>query len=111
MGFLDKIFGNRTIKEHAVMTNVNLAVIYYSSTGTNHQLANWAVEGGSEAGAEVRLLKIPELAPQAAIEANPVWRGHVEATKHIPTVSLEDLEWRMPLFLAFQLALAICLAK
>jgi hypothetical protein len=35
------------------MSKVKLAVIYYSSTGTNHQLAKWAEEGGTQAGAEV----------------------------------------------------------
>ncbi|WP_307603672.1 NAD(P)H:quinone oxidoreductase [Paenibacillus sp. V4I9] len=75
------------------MANVKLAVIYYSSTGTNLQLANWAADGGREAGAEVRVLKIPELAPQSAIDSNPVWKAHVEATKHIPTVTLDDLDW------------------
>lgn len=75
------------------MANVKLAVLYYSSTGTNHQLANWAADGGREAGAEVRVLKIPELAPQSAIDSNPVWKAHVEATKHIPTVTLDDLDW------------------
>ncbi|MDQ0875631.1 NAD(P)H dehydrogenase (quinone) [Paenibacillus sp. V4I3] len=93
MGFLDKIFGNTTKTERIDMANVKLAVIYYSSTGTNLQLANWAADGGREAGAEVRVLKIPELAPQSAIDSNPVWKAHVEATKHIPTVTLDDLDW------------------
>ena len=34
------------------MSNVKLAVIYYSATGTNHQLASWAKEAGEAAGAE-----------------------------------------------------------
>lgn len=93
MGFLDKIFGNTTKTERIDMANVKLAVLYYSSTGTNYQLANWAADGGREAGAEVRVLKIPELAPQSAIDSNPVWKAHVEATKHIPTVTLDDLDW------------------
>jgi NAD(P)H dehydrogenase (quinone) len=75
------------------MSNVNLAVIYYSSTGTNFQLAKWAAEGGKQAGAEVKVLKVPELAPQAAIDSNPAWKAHVEATKDVPEVSLGDLEW------------------
>ncbi|MDR6552893.1 NAD(P)H:quinone oxidoreductase [Paenibacillus qinlingensis] len=93
MGFLDKIFGDGTKKERTQMENVKLAIIYYSSTGTNHQMANWAADGAKEAGADVRVLKIPELAPQSAIDANPVWKAHSEATKEIPTVSLGDLEW------------------
>ncbi|GMB08040.1 NAD(P)H:quinone oxidoreductase type IV [Thermolongibacillus altinsuensis] len=42
---------------------------------------------------EVKVLKVPELAPQEAIESNPVWKAHVEATKDVPTVTLNDLEW------------------
>jgi NAD(P)H dehydrogenase (quinone) len=75
------------------MSNVNLAIIYYSSTGTNYKLAQWAAEGAKEAGAEVKILKVPELAPQSAIESNPAWKAHVEATKDVPTVTLDDLVW------------------
>ena len=74
------------------MTNV--AIIYYSSTGTNYKMAQWAAEGAKEAGAsDVRVLKLPETAPEGAIDSNPAWRAHVDATKEIPTVTLEDLEW------------------
>ncbi|NLM12935.1 MAG: NAD(P)H:quinone oxidoreductase [Epulopiscium sp.] len=75
------------------MSNVKLAVIYYSMGGTNYQLAQWAAEGAKEAGAEVKIFKVPELAPQSVIESNPTWKAHLEATKHIPEVKLEDLEW------------------
>jgi NAD(P)H dehydrogenase (quinone) len=75
------------------MTTIRLAIIYYSSTGTNYQLARWAEEAAKEAGAEVKVLKVPELAPQEAIESNPAWKAHVEATKDVPTVTLNDLEW------------------
>lgn len=93
MGFLDKLFGNYSKKGNETMSKGNLAVIYYSSTGTNYQLAKWAAEGAKEAGAEVKILKVPELAPQAAIDSNPAWKAHIEATKDVPTVSLGDLEW------------------
>ncbi|TDL76193.1 NAD(P)H:quinone oxidoreductase [Peribacillus frigoritolerans] len=75
------------------MSNVNLAVIYYSSTGTNYQLAKWAAEGGKEAGADVKILKIPELASESAIASNPAWAAHVEEATCVPPVSLVDLEW------------------
>ncbi|WP_102349074.1 NAD(P)H:quinone oxidoreductase [Bacillus sp. Marseille-P3661] len=75
------------------MSNVKLAVIYYSMGGTNYQLSRWAEEGAKEAGAEVKVLKVPELAPQSAIEGNPVWKAHVEATQSVPEVTLDDLEW------------------
>ncbi len=75
------------------MEKIKLAVIYYSSSGTNYQLAKWAEEGAEEVGAEVRVLKVEELAPQSAIDSNPAWKAHVEATKDIPVASKEDVEW------------------
>lgn len=93
MGFLSRLFGNQPDKETEPMSNVKLAVIYYSMGGTNYQLAQWAEEGGKEAGAEVRVLKVPELAPQNVIDENQGWKAHVEATKHVPEVKPDDLEW------------------
>ena len=75
------------------MTKTKLAVIYYSMGGTNYQLAKWAEEGAKEVGAEVKVLKIPETAPQSVIEGNPVWKAHVDATKDVADVKLDDLEW------------------
>lgn len=75
------------------MTNVNLAIVYYSSTGTNYQLSKWAEEAAKEAGAEVKVLKVEELAPPAAIESNPAWKKHVEETQHVPVATQADLEW------------------
>ncbi len=75
------------------MPKVKLAVIYYSSTGTNFQIASAVKESAEKAGAEVRLGKIPELAPDDVIDNNPVWRAHIEATRDIPEASLNDLEW------------------
>ncbi|WP_317949694.1 flavodoxin family protein, partial [Rossellomorea marisflavi] len=92
MGFFSKLFGTQQ-KEETTMENVKVAVIYYSSTGTNYKMAQWAEEGAKEAGAEVKVLKVPETAPQGAIESNPAWKAHVEATKDVPEVTLADLEW------------------
>ncbi|GAF13041.1 Trp repressor binding protein [Bacillus sp. JCM 19045] len=75
------------------MANVKVAVIYYSSTGTNYQLAQWAQEAAESEGAEVRLLKFPELAPKAAIDSNAAWRNHVDATAHVPEVTTDDMLW------------------
>lgn len=76
------------------MSNVKLAVIYYSATGTNHQLARWAEEAGKNAGtSEVRFRKVKEIAPKEAIAQNENWQKHVEASKDIPEASLDDLEW------------------
>ncbi|MGY3716638.1 NAD(P)H:quinone oxidoreductase [Sutcliffiella cohnii] len=75
------------------MSNVKLAVVFYSMGGTNYQLAQWAEEGAKEAGAEVRVLKVQELAPQSVIEGNDVWKSTVEATKDVPVASVDDIEW------------------
>lgn len=75
------------------MSNVKLAVIFYSSTGTNYRVAKAVAEGGEQAGAEVRLRKVQELAPDAAIDSNPLWRANVDAMADVPVVSLDDLEW------------------
>lgn len=75
------------------MEKVRLLVIYYSSTGANYQLARWAEEGASNAGAEVRLAKVKELAPQSAIDENPAWQKNAAETDDVPEVTLADLEW------------------
>lgn len=73
--------------------STKIAIVYYSSTGTNYQLAQWAEESAKATGAEVKLLKFPELAPDAAIDSNPAWRAHVDATKNVPEVTADDMEW------------------
>ena len=72
---------------------VKLAVIFYSMGGTNVQLSKWAAEGAKEAGAEVKVFKVKELAPESAIEGNEAWKATVEKTKDIPEVTPDDLEW------------------
>ena len=70
-----------------------VAVVYYSSTGTIHQLAENVALGAREAGAEVRLLRVPELAPAEAIAANPAWGAHVAATQDVPVATADDILW------------------
>ena len=73
------------------MTRV--AIVYYSSTGTNRAIAEEVAEGARSAGAEVRVLKVAETAPDAAIDANPAWRAFVDATKDDPQPTHDDLQW------------------
>ncbi|WP_067486332.1 NAD(P)H:quinone oxidoreductase [Actinomadura hibisca] len=74
------------------MTNV--AVIYYSSTGNIHAMAEAAARAAEKAGADqVRLLKVAELAPAAAVESNPAWAEHAAATADVAEASTADLEW------------------
>lgn len=71
----------------------NVAVIYYSSTGHAYMVARAVAEGAEGAGAEVRVRKVHELAPQAAIDTNPRWKAHLEQTKDVAEATLDDLEW------------------
>lgn len=73
------------------MTNV--AIIYYSSTGTNYATAQAVAEGASGAGAEVRVRLVAETAPAAAIAGNPAWKAFSERTADEPRAALADLEW------------------
>ncbi|GLY86598.1 NAD(P)H:quinone oxidoreductase [Actinoallomurus iriomotensis] len=72
---------------------VNVAIIYYSATGTVHALARAAAEGAEKAGAHVRLRKVAEVAPPEAISANPAWAEHVRDTADVAEARLDDLEW------------------
>ena len=71
----------------------NIAVIYYSSTGNVHALAEAVATGAQASGADVRLRRAAELAPAEAIDSRPDWRAHLEATAAVPVASLEDLRW------------------
>ncbi|WP_205408743.1 NAD(P)H:quinone oxidoreductase type IV [Enterococcus timonensis] len=72
---------------------VKLLIAYYSSTGNGTKMAHFAQKAAEDFGAEVRLRQIPELAPDVAIDANPLWRKNVEATKDIPIAKSDDLIW------------------
>ncbi|PMR61380.1 NAD(P)H dehydrogenase [Verrucosispora sp. ts21] len=72
---------------------VKVAVIYYSATGITYQMAQAAREAAGDAGAEVRLRKVRELAPDEAIRSNAGWSAHHLETQHIEEAQLDDLSW------------------
>ncbi|UNZ21103.1 hypothetical protein HC362_32505 [Streptomyces sp. 891-h] len=91
------------------MTNV--AVVHYSSTGNVHTMARAAAQAAEKAGPdEVRLLKVAELAPAAAIEAGPAWARHAAATAPIPGATPADLEWANLAAVEFQARRAVEIA-
>jgi NAD(P)H dehydrogenase (quinone) len=75
------------------MARVKLAVIYYSTYGTNHRMAEIAAEAGKAAGAEVRLRKVRETAPKEVVEGQEAWKAQAEKTAHVEEATLDDLEW------------------
>jgi NAD(P)H dehydrogenase (quinone) len=75
------------------MPNVRLAIVYYSTYGTNHRMAEIAAEAARAAGAEVRLRKTRETAPEGVVAGQDAWRAHAEATAHVEEATNADLEW------------------
>jgi NAD(P)H dehydrogenase (quinone) len=72
---------------------VNVAVIYYSATGSVYRMAEAAAQAAEKAGAQVRLRKVRELAPEEAIAGNEGWATHRRETQDVPEATLDDLEW------------------
>ena len=73
--------------------STKLSIIYYSTYGSNVQMAKWAEEAALKLGAEIRVRQIQELAPQAVIDSQPGWKANQEATKDIPVANSDDIVW------------------
>jgi NAD(P)H dehydrogenase (quinone) len=74
-------------------TPVNVAVIYYSTTGTTYAMAERLGQAAEKAGAEIRLRKVAELAPDEVIGSVDAWAQHREATQEVPVADAEDVLW------------------
>ncbi|MFB9660689.1 NAD(P)H:quinone oxidoreductase [Glycomyces mayteni] len=72
---------------------VKLAVIHYSQTGNVYEMARTAARESQDAGAEVRLRKVRELAPPEAVASNEAWANHFEASADVLEATLDDLDW------------------
>ena len=71
-----------------------IAVVYYSATGHIYKMADAVAKGATDAGAEVRLRRVPEFPAEEVIRRQDAWREHHEATAPpVAEVALEDLEW------------------
>lgn len=72
---------------------VNVSVIYYSSTGTTHAMAERLSQTAEKAGAEVRLRQVAELAPDEVVRSVDAWAQHREETKDVPVAAADDVVW------------------
>src|ERR1700752_5158810 len=68
-------------------------VAYYSATWRVRALAKAVAPGATDAGAEVRLRHVEELAPEMLISANQAWGRHRSEVGEEPTATLDDLDW------------------
>lgn len=75
------------------MSKVKLAVIFYSSYGTNHQMAETAADAARAAGAEVKLLRVAETAPAEVVAGQDAWKAAAESQSTIPVATPADMEW------------------
>jgi NAD(P)H dehydrogenase (quinone) len=72
---------------------VRLAIVFYSTYGTNHAMAEVAAEAARAAGAEVRLLRVAETAPADVVAGQDAWKAQAEKVADIPVVTHADMEW------------------
>jgi NAD(P)H dehydrogenase (quinone) len=75
------------------MEKIKVAVIYYSTYGTNHSMAEEAAAAAREAGAEVRLRKVRETAPPEVVKAQAAWSEQAQRTESIAEASPDDMVW------------------
>ncbi len=70
-----------------------IAVIFYSTYGTNHRMAQVAADAARDSGAEVRLLRVRETAPAEVVQAQEGWRNQLADMADIPEVTPDDMVW------------------
>jgi NAD(P)H dehydrogenase (quinone) len=80
------------LKETSTMT-VRLAILFYSTYGTNQTMAEIAAEAARAAGAEVRVLRIAETAPAEVVNSQDGWKAQVSRASALPVATPADMEW------------------
>lgn len=75
------------------MATVRLAIIYYSTYGTNFRMAQIAEDAAESAGADVRLVRVKETVPEEIVQGQEGWRKTLETMRHVPEVTPDDMEW------------------
>lgn len=75
------------------MAQPKITVLYYSTYGTNHAVAEAAAEAARQAGAEVRLRRVAETAPEEVVRGQDAWAAAAERQSEISEARLEDMAW------------------
>jgi NAD(P)H dehydrogenase (quinone) len=68
-----------------------IAVVYYSATGNVYAIADALAKGAAGEGAEVRLRRVAETAPDRVVDRDPEWRAHLDATADVPDGPPEEV--------------------
>ena len=72
---------------------VKLAIVFYSTYSTNLQMAQIAADAARAAGAEVRLLRVAETAPEAVVAGQEAWKKTLDSMADIAVATPADMEW------------------
>ncbi len=70
-----------------------LAIVYYSSFGTGHAMASRLAQTAEGLGAEVRLRRVRETAPDEVVQSVEGWAAHAASVADEPVAEPEDLDW------------------
>jgi NAD(P)H dehydrogenase (quinone) len=71
---------------------MKVSVIFYSTYGHMYQMAKAAIEGAERAGAETKLLQIPEVIPEETLKQIGAWDVR-QQFKDVPVATPDDLRW------------------
>ncbi|KAA0916640.1 NAD(P)H:quinone oxidoreductase, type IV [Aquicoccus porphyridii] len=75
------------------MSSPKILIAFYSTYGTNHQVAAEAARAAEAAGAEVRLRRFAETAPREVVEGQDAWKAQADKAADIPEISHDDMTW------------------
>ncbi len=78
---------------HSRTAMSKILVVYYSTYGHNHAMAQAAADAAEAAGAEVRLRKVAETAPEEVVQAQEAWAAQKERESDVPVVTTDDMAW------------------
>ncbi len=70
-----------------------VAIIYYSSYGTTHAMAQRIAQAAEKHGADVRLRPVRETAPREVVESVDPWREHLQEIADLPVAEPDDVAW------------------
>ncbi len=83
------------------MSRPKIAIIFYTTYGTNHEIAEEAAKAAEQSGAEVRLRRFAETAPDDVVNGQEAWKAQLDKMRDIPEVSHDDMEWADGYFFSF----------
>ncbi len=75
------------------MSKPKILVAFYSTYGTNHAVAEAAADAARAAGADVRLVRFAETAPEEVVNGQEAWKAQLDKVSGIPVISHDDMTW------------------